>query len=57
MTFTDLANARDWYEDHEAHIKKLVKGSSVIMEPMGSDVGRPELWKDIHWRWFLREIK
>lgn len=42
-----------WFHDHSYHVAGLVKDKGANVAPVGSDLFRPELWKDIHWRWFF----
>ena len=48
-----LKNAMDWFKVHKEHIYKVIKPETPKIAPSGSDLYRPELWKDIHWKWFL----
>lgn len=32
---------------------KLFNKNTPMVEPSGSDMFKPELWKDIHWKWYL----
>ena len=42
-----------WRHDHADHVANLIKEKGPSVAPSGSDMFRPELWKAIHWRWFL----
>ena len=46
-----------WYNDHKAHVDKLTAGRRwdklPAVAPSGADKLRPELWKDIHWKWWV----
>lgn len=57
-----------WYERHRDFVHRnrisereiwldmigeKVKGDCV--KPSGSDLHRPDLWLDFHWRWFFKE--
>lgn len=53
MSPEDGQRAREWYRDHRAHVIEMLAKHGPQIEPTGSDARRPELWKDIHWRWFL----
>ena len=53
MNDWDILRAREWFARHMRHVHKLVKDHGPSVEPTGSDVSRPELWKAIHWRWFI----
>lgn len=53
MTEENKARARDWYREHRAHVNKMLREKGPRVEPTGSDAFRPELWKDIHWRWLM----
>jgi hypothetical protein len=57
MTITEALERGDkWFAEHRDHVFKVLaergKESPTIM-PSGSDLGRPELWKDIHWAWYF----
>ena len=41
--------------DHTDTVENMVKNCEYSVAPSGSDMFRPELWKDIHWVWF-REV-
>lgn len=45
--------ARAWYAEHRLHVNAMLREHGPQVEPTGSDAGRPELWKDLHWRWFI----
>ena len=47
------AQSTKWYERNKAHVDSLILESKESVAPSGSDLFRPELWKAIHWRWFL----
>lgn len=53
MTEADNERARTWYREHRMHVNKMLSTPGTRVEPTGSDAIRPELWKDIHWRWFM----
>lgn len=53
MTEADKRAARIWYKDHRRHVNGMLRENGPQVEPTGSDASRPELWKDIHWRWFM----
>jgi len=46
-------NAFEWYLQHKKHIYSLIKKDTNKIPPRGSDLFHPELWKEIHWKWFL----
>lgn len=46
-------SARDWYAAHRSHVNQMLRERGPRVEPTGLDAVRPELWKDIHWRWFM----
>lgn len=46
----------NWYKEHEDHVHDLIKDTEISVKPSGSDLLKPELWKDIHWNWFFEEI-
>lgn len=50
-----IANGESFLDKHDKHVNNLVidSGPSVAVAPSGSDLFNPELWKAIHWRWFL----
>ena len=43
-----------WYQAHHDHVESLIKEEDTSYSPSGSDCGKPELWKDGHWRWFFK---
>lgn len=43
-----------WYEEHRAHVDRLVADCELAYPPSGSDCIRPELWKPNHWKWLLK---
>lgn len=49
--------AETWYQNHKEHVEKLIKNSDVNfpVRPSLEDMERPELWKGMHWIWFLEE--
>ena len=53
MTGDQKERARAWYREHRQHVNRMLVDHGPQIEPSGSDAGRPELWKDIHWRWFM----
>ena len=53
MTDADKEIARNWYREHRQHVNDMLRHKGAMVEPTGSDAGRPELWKDIHWRWLM----
>ena len=55
MTDRDKARARAWYGHHRLHVNKMLATNGPQIEPSGIDAGNPELWKDIHWRWFMTD--
>lgn len=52
LTDDQKAKARVWYGAHREHVNKMLSKHGPQIEPTGSDANRPELWKDIHWRYF-----
>jgi len=51
MNEDELENALRWYREHENHVQGLI-GVLTSYSPSEEDIGRPELWKPAHWRWF-----
>ena len=44
--------------DHADHVHSLFEDDvTPYIPPSGSDMFRPELWKGIHWAWFLNKEK
>lgn len=39
--------------DHTDHVHSLFDKNTPSVAPSGSDMFKPELWKGIHWVWFL----
>lgn len=55
-----LDRGEAWYREHRDHVRRLLKNAfdsrnPAAVKPTGSDLIRPELWKTIHWRWFLEQ--
>lgn len=52
-----LDKAMKWYNNHEEHVDTMIEeilGKQMKgVPPSGSDLYNPELWKDIHWKWFF----
>ena len=46
-------DAMEFYGNHKEHVTKLIEDSPNQIEPSGSDLFKPILWKGIHWNWFL----
>lgn len=42
--------------DHADHVANLIKHTEVAVAPSGSDLFKPELWKAIHWNWFIKNM-
>ena len=53
MTEADKRAARIFYTQHRRHVNDMLREHGPEREPTGSDAGRPELWKPMHWRWFM----
>jgi hypothetical protein len=52
--FNVYSKAFTWNHDHADLVERLIanaKGKRSVA-PCGSDIFHPELWKDIHWKWF-----
>lgn len=45
--------AFNYFALHKTHIYSLIKKDTNKIPPCGSDLFHPELWKEIHWKWFL----
>lgn len=43
----------EWLGQHERHVWSMIRKDTPNVAPSGSDMFKPELWKDIHWKWFL----
>lgn len=39
--------------DHSDHIYTLFNKLTPMIAPSGTDLWHPELWKGIHWNWFI----
>jgi hypothetical protein len=48
----DMKAAWRWFKANRNHATQLIANAKHSIEPSGSDRARPQLWKDIHWRWF-----
>ena len=47
------AIARAWYSAHRLHVNAMLNEHGPQVEPSSEDAGNPELWKPMHWRWFM----
>jgi uncharacterized protein with PIN domain len=47
-----VTRAIEWRVRHRKHVDNIAKEASGSYSPSGSDLGKPELWKGSHWRWF-----
>lgn len=41
-----------WRHNFADHVANLIKKENVSIEPSGSDMFKPHLWKACHWLWF-----
>lgn len=48
-----LDRAEEWYSAHEDHVFKLMSETDIWVEPSLEDLVHPELWKSIHWNWYI----
>jgi hypothetical protein len=39
--------------NHSEHVHNSFNSKTPEVAPSGSDLFKPELWKGIHWRWFI----
>jgi hypothetical protein len=46
-------NAFTFLHDHADYVHNLFDRHTPNVEPSGLDMFYPELWKGIHWAWFL----
>jgi len=53
MTEEQIEKAYKWNDKHERHVTKLMSESKGLCAPLEEDMGSPELWKPMHWRWFF----
>jgi hypothetical protein len=44
---------KEFLSAYTDHVRAITKESHFTVPPTGSDLFRPELWKGMHWRWFL----
>jgi hypothetical protein len=53
-----LNRGKVWYKEHAKHVAKILhkNPSKTAIKPTGSDLIHPELWKAIHWRWFMSRL-
>jgi len=47
--------AYTWKFEHQSHIEKMMEGIAFPIPPSEQDMFQPELWKGIHWKWFINE--
>lgn len=57
MTKEQFEKANRWFDEHRAHVNRLIRSNSKHYEPTGSDANNPALWKTEHWNWFFLELK
>lgn len=50
---TILTSAHKYWKKYHSSLIKLVGDENHEVLPSGSDLFRPELWKPMHWKWFL----
>lgn len=48
--------AWNWYTEQAEHVDALMKCHDKRIAPSGSDLFHPELWKAIHWNWYMRLV-
>ena len=46
--------AFSFLHDHVDHVYGLFDKNTPSVAPSGSDLFHPELWKGIHWVWFIK---
>lgn len=53
LVVADKAEA--FYRIHEKYVDLLVEQAKRYkgVPPSGSDIFNPEVWKDIHWKWYF----
>ena len=51
ILFAELA--KKYMLDHNMHVTKLISCDEKAIDPSGSDLFHPELWKSGHWKWFV----
>lgn len=56
MTQEQMNQAWRWFQKHQNHVYKLVKGAQGCYPPTGVDCAHPELWKPEHWQWFISDL-
>lgn len=46
-------NPQEWWDEYgkSKYINFSLDGTSI--KPTGSDLDKPQLWKQIHWRWYF----
>jgi len=59
-----LLRGQAWHERHRECVRRMLEDhvlwfgrntDASCIKPSGSDLHRPELWLDFHWRWFFKE--
>lgn len=48
------SKADAYYSAHTQHVDRLINYTEYSYAPSGSDMFRPELWKEAHWRWYFK---
>lgn len=53
-----VTRAQLWYKAHKQHIDNYVKDEKLSIPPTEPyDKRQPEVWKPIHWKWFLNNYR
>lgn len=50
-----ISKAREFYNEHTAHIDRIIKSCEGCHEPSKEDLYFPELWKPASWNWFFND--
>lgn len=49
-------SGEEFLAKHKTHVESLIKDCKYSVAPSGSDLFKPELWKGIHWNWYLENF-
>lgn len=50
----DLIKAASFYSNNKELIGEMVSTESNSIHPSKEDMGFPNQWKPMHWKWFLK---
>ena len=51
-----LKKAKAFKKENKRYVEDRLKRAKHGIAPSGSDLNHPELWKGIHWYWFVNRL-